>query len=80
MSETRKVLVSEELFQHLGATKVDWGEPDEEGFYTPTIYMSTESRIRLLEQMLTRWLYANSSPYEDLAQLHRDTALLLEGT
>lgn len=34
---TRKVLVDEEFFLLLGATSVEWGEPDEDGFYTPTI-------------------------------------------
>jgi hypothetical protein len=38
MSETRKVLFSEELALSLGASHVDWGEPDADGFYTPTLY------------------------------------------
>jgi hypothetical protein len=33
----RKVRMSETLFQQLGATSVEWGEPDAEGFYTPTL-------------------------------------------
>lgn len=32
-----KVRLSEEMFERLG-TRVVWGEPDEEGFYTPTVY------------------------------------------
>ena len=39
MSEPRKVLMSEELFDQLGASRVDWGEPDAQGFYTPTVYV-----------------------------------------
>jgi hypothetical protein len=35
---TRKVRVSEEIFQQLGASGVQWGEPDPEGFYSPTVY------------------------------------------
>lgn len=34
----RRVRLSTELFLQLGAGQVDWGEPDDEGFYTPTIY------------------------------------------
>lgn len=32
-----KVRMSEEVFEALGV-RVEWGEPDAEGFYTPTIY------------------------------------------
>ena len=35
----RKVRMSEPLFQQLGADRVDWGEPDAEGFYTPALYI-----------------------------------------
>jgi hypothetical protein len=38
---TRLVLVSDGLFEALGATSVDWGEPDEHGWYTPTLYRAT---------------------------------------
>jgi hypothetical protein len=33
----KRVLMSDDLFAQLGAT-VEWGEPDAEGFYTPTVY------------------------------------------
>jgi hypothetical protein len=33
----RNVRMSETLFRQLGASRVDWGEPDAEGFYTPTL-------------------------------------------
>lgn len=32
-----KVRMSDELMRQLGADGVDWGEPDAEGFYTPTV-------------------------------------------
>lgn len=34
---TRKVLVSEGVFEAL-ADRIEWGEPDADGFYTPTLY------------------------------------------
>lgn len=37
---TRLVLMSEPLFLELGASRVDWGEPDADGWYTPTLYRS----------------------------------------
>lgn len=37
-----KVYMSDTLFRQLGATGVEWGEPDAEGFYNPTI--TTEFR------------------------------------
>lgn len=37
----KNVRMTDELFAELGATRVDWGEPDAEGFYTPTVYAST---------------------------------------
>ena len=43
----RKVLVSEELFVQLGADLVVWGEPDGEGFYTPTLYYEQSKGRRL---------------------------------
>ena len=39
-----KVLVTEELFRELGASRVDWGEPDADGFYTPMLYSNTGPR------------------------------------
>jgi hypothetical protein len=44
----RRVLMSEELFQQLGATKVDWGEQDKYGFYTPTVYRDERAHIDAL--------------------------------
>jgi hypothetical protein len=35
---TRLVLMSEALALELGASRVEWGEPDEHGWYTPTLY------------------------------------------
>jgi hypothetical protein len=37
----KRVLVSDELFAALG-TRVEWGEPDVDGFYTPTLYRDHE--------------------------------------
>lgn len=34
---TRLVLMTDELFAQLGATSVEWGNPDEHGRYTPTV-------------------------------------------
>jgi len=34
----RKVLMTEELFHQLGVSRVDWGKPDADGFYRPTLY------------------------------------------
>lgn len=36
----RKVRMSETLALQLGADRVAWGEPDAEGFYTPTLYIA----------------------------------------
>ena len=41
----RKVRMSETLFRLLGASGVDWGEPDEEGFYTPTVRLGPDGRM-----------------------------------
>lgn len=43
----KKVLMTDDLFYQLGADRVEWGQPDEEGFYTPTIYKDTRKRLRL---------------------------------
>jgi len=40
----RKVLMTDDLFEALGASRVDWGEPDGDGFYTPTVYRDTGPR------------------------------------
>jgi hypothetical protein len=41
MSEERpgvyRVLMSDGLFEQLGNANVDWGDPDEDGFYTPIV-------------------------------------------
>ena len=43
----KRVLMSDELFDALGASKVEWGEPDAEGFYTPAVYAdTTEATLR----------------------------------
>lgn len=36
--DTRLVLMSEELAVALGASRIEWGEPDEHGWYTPTLH------------------------------------------
>ena len=36
-TDRRKVWFSETLALGLGASLVDWGEPDEDGFYTPAL-------------------------------------------
>jgi len=43
----RKVRMSETLFQLLGADRVAWGEPDEEGFYTPTAYRAKDGAAEI---------------------------------
>lgn len=49
MNDVHKVRVHEGVFEAL-ADRVDWGEPDEEGFYTPTLYRETE-RTAEVEQL-----------------------------
>jgi hypothetical protein len=44
----RKVLIDEGLFQQLGAGRVEWGEPDADGFYTPTVYDSRLHEARFI--------------------------------
>ena len=55
-----KVLMSEELWNDFGFRNsagdrltFDWGEPDEEGFYTPTVtaYRDTEALERLQSKL-----------------------------
>ena len=36
--EWHPIRMSTALWLQLGATRVDWGEPDADGFYTPTLY------------------------------------------
>ena len=45
----RKVWISELLFQEMGASIVNWGEPDADGFYTPTVY-TDDHRLTVLEE------------------------------
>jgi hypothetical protein len=40
---TKLVLMSDELFAALGADRVEWGEPDEHGWYSPTLYRDSLS-------------------------------------
>lgn len=42
----RKVRMSDTLFRLLGADVVDWGEPDDEGFYNPTVYIEPDGTVR----------------------------------
>lgn len=42
----RKVRMSSTLFELLGASGVEWGEPDQEGFYTPTVYLGRDGLMR----------------------------------
>jgi SAM-dependent MidA family methyltransferase len=51
----KRVLMSNELFDALGASKVEWGEPDAEGFYTPAVYAdTTEATLRAARDNLLR--------------------------
>lgn len=50
----RKVRMSDTLFRVLGAGGVDWGEPDAEGFYTPTVYLGPDGRMRSVELSVDR--------------------------
>lgn len=42
----RKVRMSETLFRLLGASGVEWGEPDEDGFHTPTVYLGPDGAAK----------------------------------
>jgi hypothetical protein len=55
VDELRKVYVSEGLFQRMGASQVVWGEPDKDGFYTPTVYRDTKQRVTALEAREAAW-------------------------
>lgn len=53
-----RVLMSDMLFDHLGAGSVDWGEPDTEGFYTPTVHTSAHlarAQAEARQQERERW-------------------------
>ena len=41
----RLVRMSGLLFRLLGAGGVDWGEPDEDGVYTPTVYLGPDGKM-----------------------------------
>jgi hypothetical protein len=47
-----KVRMSETLFRELGASGVDWGEPDAEGFYTPTVYRENKAAAGLRDEAI----------------------------
>ena len=49
----RRVRVSETLFRALGATGVLWGEPDKDGFYSPSIMTTTTP---VVSRGLQRWV------------------------
>lgn len=36
----RLVLMSDELFRELGGVRIVWGEPDEYGVYSPTMFVA----------------------------------------
>jgi hypothetical protein len=38
----RIVLMSDGLFNALGVRVIDWGVPDEHGWYTPTLYRNVK--------------------------------------
>ena len=40
-----KVRMSETLFRVLGASGVEWGAPDGEGFYTPTVFLGPDGAL-----------------------------------
>jgi hypothetical protein len=40
---TKLVLMGDDLFTVLGADRVEWGEPDEHGWYTPTLFRDEET-------------------------------------
>jgi hypothetical protein len=55
------VKVTEEVFYTMGAVSVDWGKPDSEGFYTPTIrgdYKNKLAKIREYVQPHTECWFA----------------------
>ena len=41
----RPVRMSETLFRLLGASGVEWGDPDAEGFYTPTVRLGPDGEM-----------------------------------
>lgn len=72
-----RVLMSDLIFEELGAG-VTWGEPDPEGFYTPTVHTATwdqiaplDKRIRDLERGIRALLdsggYGTFTPEADIA-------------
>jgi hypothetical protein len=72
----RRVLISEELIREMGEAmalrriRVDWGEPDAEGFYTPTL--SGGPRILAI-------VVPDGIPTERIADLSRRVSRVLEG-
>ena len=51
----KRVLMTDELFEQLGASRVDWGQPDADGFYTPSVYKDARSAEGVLARVLD-WL------------------------
>lgn len=41
----KPVRMSSLLFRLLGASGVEWGEPDAEGFYTPTVKLGPDGQM-----------------------------------
>ena len=41
----RLVRMSTELFRLIGAGGVEWGEPDADGVYTPTVYLGPDGQM-----------------------------------
>lgn len=54
MSGMKRVLMTDELFQQLGADHVEWGEPDADGFYAPNVYAALSSATPDLRVALER--------------------------
>lgn len=59
MEEVIKVRMSKDLAEHLftrddkgNKLTVEWGEPDEEGFYNPIIHIDYDDNILLLRDMI----------------------------
>lgn len=45
----RPVRMSDTLFRLLGAAGVDWGDPDEDGFYVPTVYLGPDGAAKWVD-------------------------------
>lgn len=60
----KRVLMSDELFQKLGASRVDWGEPGSDGFYTPTVYDQPQIVFKSLDALVSAMNDAQIKPSE----------------